>query len=342
MNNIVIIPSLEPNENIIKLIEELKNLNFANIIIVNDGSNRHYDHIFDKLKSLGCIIITHKKNIGKGESLKDGIKYASKYFDKKGYITADGDYQHLPTDILKVASELENNQNKILLGVRNFKNKNVPLKSRFGNKFSSIFFKLQTGIALEDTQTGLRGIPKEYTKLALEAEGKRYDYEMNFLRKVALNKIELKEVEIETIYNDQNKGSHFKTVSDAILIYKELIHCIINSLLSATLDIALFAILVNTFLGATALYIAIANITARLLSGVFNFFVNSKIAFKSKEKMYKQIYRYITLFIAQLIVSSLLIAILSTIPINIVIIKIFIDITIFVVNYFIEKRFIFK
>lgn len=343
MKSIVLIPTLDPNERLIKLVKELKELELNNIIIIDDGSCSECAKIFDELEMLKCIVLHHDANLGKGKALKDGIKFAANnYKDISGYITADSDYQHLPKDIFKVAIELEKNEDNIVLGERNFKNNNVPFRSKFGNSFSSAFFKMQTGIKLEDTQTGLRGIPIKYTNLALTTSGNRYDYEMNFLSNAALKKVKFTKVNIETVYEEKNSNSHFRTVRDAALIYKELIKFALNSLLSAFVDVGLFTVLVMILPIEEQISVIISTIIARIISGIFNFTVNSKLAFKSEEKLNKQAYKYFILFIVQMCVSSGIVSLLSMLPINITLIKILVDMAIFIVNYFIQKRFIFK
>ena len=96
--------------------------------------------------------------MGKGAALKTGIRAAAEYFpNDTGIVTADGDGQHLTKDILRVSEELSENPGSLVLGVRDFSGRNVPWRSRFGNRFTSFFFRITNGVRLSDTQTGLRG-----------------------------------------------------------------------------------------------------------------------------------------------------------------------------------------
>ena len=70
-----------------------------------------------------------------------------------------------------------------------------------------------------DTQTGLRGIPASAIPTMVTIDGERYEYEMNVLLKLRDMKLGVFEVPIETIYIDDNSGSHFNPVRDAIRIY---------------------------------------------------------------------------------------------------------------------------
>lgn len=348
MKSIIIIPTLNPDKKIIKLVQDLKKENFNMIVIVDDGSKKEYETIFTQLENLGCKVTHHKINEGKGKAIKTGIDFAEKNFkDFIGYITVDGDYQHLPKDIKKVASKLENDDTKIVLGERSFKGKNVPIKSRIGNRFSTLFFKLQTGVYLEDTQTGLRGIPRRYRDFAMQVEGCRYEYEMNFLKEAISNKINFEVVNIETVYDNNNEGTHFRPLKDAYLIYKEPIKFTLIAVISSVIDVGLFTILYNIFatiilkMANVNVISALSNVIARVSSGIFNFSMNKKVAFKSEGNTKKQIIQYILLFTTQMCVSTTLVSLASNLPINITIIKIIIDVIIFLVNYFIEKRFIF-
>lgn len=223
MNNIaIIIPSLNPSDKLLSLVKDLQEEKFKHIFIINDGSEKKYNHIFDKLKKMNCQIYYHDSNQGKGIAIKTGLKEASKLKEITGFITADADGQHLAKDIKRVAQELDKNQDELILGVRNLNGRDVPLRSRVGNTFSSIYFYLNTKIYLKDTQTGLRGIPKSLVNRFLKIEGERYEYEMNVLLEYAKhNKIIT--LDIETIYEDNNSGSHFNTIRDSYLVYEILI-----------------------------------------------------------------------------------------------------------------------
>ncbi len=218
MNNkkyTILIPSLNPNEKLIKLVNELIDFGMNDIIVINDGSSSEYDNIFNNLPSI-VKVIKHDINRGKGEALKSAIREVN----SDGFITVDADGQHKVKDVIKIKKAL--NKYDIVLGVRNFDLENVPRRNRIGNKISALTFKLKTGISLNDTQTGLRGISIKYKDLALSTKGSRYEYEMNFLYNLAKNKIKINTVDISTIYDEENV-SHFNVVRDSLLIHKWII-----------------------------------------------------------------------------------------------------------------------
>lgn len=343
MENIILIPVLNPSDKTINLIKDLNSFGLEKIVVVNDGSDKKYNKCFSEIKKLNCILINHPFNKGKGSAIKTGIKYIKENLNSYiGVITVDADGQHLAKDVNNLSKELIKNKNKLILGVRDFNKMNVPFRSRFGNKFSSFMLKISTGIKCSDTQTGLRGIPSKYYDLLLQTEGSRYDFEMNFLNNIIEQKIEIKSVPIETVYEDNNSVSHFRPIRDAILIYKRPLKYILVSLISAFIDLLLFNLFTRALDLNTYYLVIVSTISARLISGIINFFLNKKWSFKSNSKTSIELFKYILLFISIMLLSSLGVSLLSFIPISLTMIKIVVDTILFVVSYIIQKKYIFK
>ena len=88
--------------------------------------------------------------------------------------------------------------------------------------------------------------------------------------------------------------------------------------------------------------IILSTILARILSSFYNFVINSKFVFQNYSK--KMFFSYYVLVIIQMILSSLLVYLINKFLISVfaTIIKFFVDIILFVINYFIQKLVIFK
>ena len=222
MNNFIIaIPAYNPD---IRMVEVVKNLvdKFKFIIVVNDGSKVNSLKYFNEIKD-NVILLKNKENKGKGYSLKKAFKYViEKEIKVDGVITMDSDGQHLVEDVEKIAKKLnENKRNKIesvLLGSRDFREKQVPIRSKIGNKISSYIFKNKKAVYINDTQTGLRGIPIKYLKELIMIKGERFEYEQNVLNFIVDNKILIEEIKIHTIYLKKSH-SNFKTLKDSKKIF---------------------------------------------------------------------------------------------------------------------------
>ncbi len=122
----------------------------------------------------------------------------------------------------------------------------------------------------------------------------------------------------------------------------KLIKFIFSSGTSFILDLILFTLL-NFLLKKTfqAEAILVATILARILSSLYNYFLNSRFVFKSFTKT--SIIKYYILVIVQMIVSALIVYLINKYLkiISPTIIKFNIEIILFIINYFIQKNFIF-
>lgn len=69
---VVLIPSLNPDKELIKYVKKLINSdNNIEVIVVNDGSRKELKSIFDEIEKIKrCVVLTHAVNLGKGRALK--------------------------------------------------------------------------------------------------------------------------------------------------------------------------------------------------------------------------------------------------------------------------------
>ena len=157
----VILPSLNPDEKLMLVVNGLIKEGFEDIIIVNDGSDEAHMQPFKEASTHKEVtILIHEVNKGKGRALKTAYEYCiANRPDIEGVVTVDGDNQHRPEDIRKCCEKMIENPDCVVLGCRDFSEKNVPAKSRFGNNVTKGVFRFACGIKISDTQTGLRAIP---------------------------------------------------------------------------------------------------------------------------------------------------------------------------------------
>jgi len=335
----IVIPTLDPDENIMnKFIKSLQK-EFINILVVNDGSNGKYNDFFKNLEKNDIKVIKHYKNLGKGRALKNAFNYIlNNYPDIIGVVTCDSDGQHSVKDIKKCAKELIGNRNKLILGVRDFDKEDVPPRSKFGNKITRNIFKLFIGLEISDTQTGLRALSRKLMEEFLNTSGERYEYETNMLIECKEKNILIDEVEIETIYIDSNSGSHFNPLKDSIMIYKLFMKYFLASFSSFILDIILFICMFN-ILNINSKILA-ATILARVVSSIYNYIINSNYIFKDMNV--QSLMKYYILTIIQMFISGCLVTYLySLLGSNVVIIKIIVDFILWIINLFMHREFVF-
>ncbi len=341
MDNIfVVIPTLDPEQDIMEeFIDNLKS-EFNNILVINDGSKSIYDDFFKKLEKKGVKVIRHCKNFGKGRALKSAFNYLlNEYPNIEGCVTADSDGQHTVKDIKKCAKALLKNPEHLILGVRNFDYDYVPEKSKIGNKITRNIFKIFIGLDISDTQTGLRGTSKELMLKYSDLAGERYEYETNMLITCQTDNIKIDEVDIETIYLNSNVNSHFNPLKDSILIYRLFAKYFMASFSSFLLDIFLFSFLLGMLNISTK--ILAATILARIVSSIYNYIINSNLVFK--DMSIKSLVRYYLLVIIIMFISGCFVTYLHTLlPISIISIKIIVDTIIWVINLVVQREFVFK
>ena len=174
-----IIPSFNPDGNLIDIVYGLRKKSSNFILIVNDGSKKDSEKIFTKISKnfSNIVILNNKKNLGKGAALKTAFKYILKEKPEfYGVVTLDSDGQHSPKDCIKILKELEKKPEFFILGYRNFNN-NIPLKSYLGNNISRLFYFLLLGKKIKDTQTGLRAFNKNLVKKFLNIESNGFEFE---------------------------------------------------------------------------------------------------------------------------------------------------------------------
>ncbi len=346
----IIIPTLNPNVEI--LTPFLKNLKkeFKNILVYDDGCRDEYDDYFKKIAKDDITVLHHYINLGKGRAMKDAFNYLlENYPNLKGVVTADSDGQHSVKDIKKVAEEVLQYPDSLIMGCRNFAKKGVPARNRFGNKTTRGVMKAFIGVSVSDTQTGLRGLPKEVMLKFMTTAGDRFEYETNQLIDTTSKEVPIREIEIETIYVNGNTESHFNPLKDSLAIYKLFFKYILSSVSSFVIDILLYALFIkilpwhNIEIASLSLSIILATLFARVLSSIYNFTINARMVFKNKNK--SSLIKYFILVIIQMFVSAIGVDLLAhafgiadskTVPI-----KFIVDAIIFLINFVIQREFIF-
>ena len=336
----VIIPTLNPNKEILDEFLNKLQKEFKNVLVYDDGCREEYRDYFKKMEKKGIIVLHHYINLGKGRAMKDAFNYIlNEYPDVKGVVTADSDGQHSVEDIKKCAKKVIENPSALILGCRDFDQKHVPARNRFGNKMTRRVLKLFVGVGVTDTQTGLRGLSREVMMKFMTSSGDRFEYETNQLIDTITKDVPIIEVPIETIYINGNTESHFNPIKDSLAIYKLFIKYIFASVSSFVIDIALFAIFSKMITGKYNIFIA--TVIARIISSVYNYLVNANMVFKNKNK--SSFVKYAILVIIQMIVSGVSVTYLAKLlpKISSVLIKVVVDIIIFIVNFVIQREFIF-
>lgn len=338
MDHIILIPAYKPDYKLKELVNNLKENYFKEIIIVDDGSGIGYNEIFDEIEEIKeCHLIRYSPNKGKGHALKTGFNYIIDNYENReiGIVTVDADGQHSIKDIISVGNEIDSES--IVLGVREFGD-NTPMRSKVGNEFTKTIFKLMIGLSISDTQTGLRGFNIDILKDLIQIEGERYEYETNMLLFFKKKDINIKEVEIDTIYIEENESSHFNPIKDSIKIYLCLFKYCLSSIIAFLVDNIIFAIAISLL---NNIFVSI--IISRIISVVVNFTMNKSFVFKNSDKDISIFIKYCLLALFNVVVTSTILKyIVNKYSVNVIVFKILIETILYFTNFYIQKRYIFK
>ena len=308
----VVLPSLDPDEKLVAVVDGLLEIGFTDIILVNDGSKPSNLHYFTDLTAQHpeITLLTHEVNKGKGAALKNAFRY---FLENRpeglGVVTVDGDNQHHPEDT-RACCEHMLETGHTTLGCRDFTLDHVPARSRFGNHTTSVIFKLFVGMTISDTQTGLRAIPREVVAQLVDVYGDRFEYETNMLLAFKTKGIDFDEVKIRTVYIEENKSSHFRVLHDSWRIYKLILahffRYTLSSITSAVVDTLCYALLDSVLPFTGMALTAAAGVGARIVSSLLNFFLNKKLVFQTNVDTKKAMLRYYTLALPQMAVQVLM------------------------------------
>lgn len=350
MKNItIVLPSLDPDEKLNKVVKGLLEEGFEDIVIVNDGSQEKNLVYFEEAAAHPEVtVLTHESNKGKGRALKTAFSYILE--NRKGIlgvVTVDGDNQHTPKDI-KACAEKMAQTGDVIFGCRDFGAPNVPKKNRMGNRLTSLVLRLFCGIKLSDTQTGLRAIPYQYLELMGRVKGERFEYETEMIFALKREKINFREVLIETVYIEDNQTTHFDPIRDSFRIYRIIFAFMFSSIASFLIDYLLFTVLVFLLDQKVDRWMKLlfAVFPARVVSSLFNYTMNRKTVFRSDAPVKQTMLRYYMLCVVQTACSYGLVFLLSAIcDANAaleVVLKAVVDVFLFLISFRIQQFWVFR
>ena len=241
---VVLIPAYKPDEALVRLVEELHSESFG-CLVVDDGSGKEYADVFAKIEDKAKIIHA-PVNGGKGSALKLGMNNLLECFPEcTHFITADSDGQHKVKDIIKVRDALAEGA-VMVLSERDFKGK-IPRRSMIGNILSRWVYCILTGHYLSDNQSGLRGFKVSEIEWLTLVSGDKYDYEINMLYYADCQHIPIDLIDVESVYIDGNKSSHFNPVRDTLRIYKRLFNSALGSIVAGIISIVSMIVVTLTY-----------------------------------------------------------------------------------------------
>lgn len=207
-----------------KVLSVLKNLkeNFE-IIIIDDCSRDNTVDIINKLlaknKSSKIFFLKHKKNIGRGGTVSEGIKLA------KGEIVGfiDIDLEISPSYIPQFIEKLKRDKIDTVIGRRTYDFSKNSLPRLLASKVYALLIHYSLNLPVHDTETGYKFFNRKSILPVLNAtRDKKWFWDTEIVARAHMNNLKLAEVKV-LFKRRKDKTSTVKLARDTF----EYINCLI-------------------------------------------------------------------------------------------------------------------
>lgn len=330
-----VIPTKNPTSSFPSLIQKLRQSSDLMVFIVDDGSDKGMEYFSEIEEIHNVIVLRHAINLGKGAALKTAFnEILTKYPNIDGCVTLDSDGQHSIKDAMRILDCLSKGDD-FVLGCRNF-TKDIPLKSYVGNQISKKVYQFLLGKKIKDTQTGLRGISRKFMLDCLSIKSNRFEFETEQFVVAIRNNINIHEIDIETIYIENNSGSNFNPLKDSFRIYFILLRYVSVSIITFLIDVTVFIFAFN--MGANMF---LSNFLSRTASILFQYNASKKLVFKSKGSRYSFLLFVSYVYFSGMISAMLQEILVKDVGVNFLLSKISVEMLLFFIGFSVV-RFLFR
>ncbi len=217
----VVVPAYNEAQRIGRVIRDLFQHGFTNVVVVDDGSS---DETARVAREAGAIVLAHAINRGQGAALETGNEYA-RGRGAEIVVHFDGDGQFEAGDISSAVAMLKNENIDVVIGSRFLDNRSqVPRFKRsvllpVGRVVNNIF----TGVPLTDFHNGFRVLSRRALEtIHITHSGMAHNSEIvSEMRRAGLS---YKEMPVKVVYHEFGQG-----VSGGFAIIRDLFfHSIIS------------------------------------------------------------------------------------------------------------------
>ena len=214
----VVIPAFNEASSIASVVREVRAAGY-NVVVVDDASG---DETLAAAQQAGAWVIRHPVNLGQGAALQTGIDFAlSKAADF--VVTYDADGQHLVGDIAVLMKALRENNADIAFGSR-FLGQAVDMQGsrRLLLHVARWVGRLMTGIALKDTQNGLRAMTAS-AAVKIHIHQNRFAHAFEIIAQVREQRLRYVEVATTVIYTTYSHSKGQTTWSSFTILFDLII-----------------------------------------------------------------------------------------------------------------------
>jgi len=202
----IVLPAYNEDKMIGKVVADIRQKNYHNIIVVDDGSTDSTGEVAEKA---GAVVIKHTINRGAGAATQTGIIGALR-LGAEIIVTMDSDSQHDADDIKKITVPIEQDKCDVVIGSRLKDRKNMPVLRRFFNLGANLATWIFFGLWVSDSQSGFKAFSRKAAQqIRILTNG--FEFCSELIREIKVLKLAFTEVPIKVYYNEYSmaKGQSF-------------------------------------------------------------------------------------------------------------------------------------
>jgi glycosyltransferase involved in cell wall biosynthesis len=190
------------------------------VLVIDDGSK---DQTATLAADAGATVLKHEENRGKGAAVRTGLQWAVNW-RAKAAVLLDGDGQHHPDDIERLARAVLTGDADIVVGSRFIGDQaaqNIPRWRTVGQRALNAVTAVASGHALTDSQSGFRALSPRAMRVmsrALNGDGFSVESEMQLVARQ--NGLRILEAPVTVDYDiplKRNPFGHALEVIDGLL-----------------------------------------------------------------------------------------------------------------------------
>ena len=158
MKILVIIPAYNEEQTLKAVLQEVKQYEWVDIIVINDGS---MDNTSLVAREMNVLVLEHSMNCGIGAAMRTGFRYALEHkYDIAVQIDADG--QHDISMLNDLVSKVRDEGYDMAIGSRYITKTsyNSSVYRLIGIKYCSFLVRILHGVSVKDPTSGYRAVNK--------------------------------------------------------------------------------------------------------------------------------------------------------------------------------------
>jgi len=218
MSIFIVIAAYNEGKSITKVISNLKNAGYNNVVVVDDGSK---DNTFDIALNAGATVLRHILNRGQGAALKTGIDYSLKA-GADIIVTFDADGQHRVEDLKPMISPVLSKKYDVTLGSRFLRSVEMPFFRRLTLKIGVLVVWFFYGANMTDAHNGFRVMNRKAAQ-TIDITSDRMEHASQIVEEICKKDLRYKEIPVVILYTNYSMQHGHGGILQAIKVFGRMI-----------------------------------------------------------------------------------------------------------------------